>query len=418
MRVLRSSKKPLLRQYLASFWRQMKATLRKDGRWQVRIPSKLSASSKRESRYFASHTQADKFIREWRNEQREHGRQVVTASERRWLGYWKERVGDLALMPEVVNFWKRSGEHLEQISASDAVGAFINANEAEYTNKRTWHDIEERLARFSAHFGSRLLHEVTVFDVESFLATYSSGWYRWGTYKRLKPFFKFAARRKWVAVDPMTVIPVPKTPTPERAIYSVDQFQALLWLAESKYEPMLPYVILAGFCYMRTAELVRMYKSEQVLQWSDVLWSDGLIHVRHGVAKGTLRASDERYVPFTDTARRWLEPIKGDGDCVPHSAKRFGELWRALTDEARVARIDNGLRHSAISYSLAADPQNGLALVAQWAGNSESTIRKHYRRLLKPDEGRKWFAIRHQDEPEPKEPAHGIYVGDLSRWGV
>jgi hypothetical protein len=49
--------------------------------------------------------------------------------------------------------------------------------------------------------------------------------------------------------------------------------------------------------------------------------------------------------------------------------------------------------HSAISYSLAVYPENSVVLTSQWAGNSEKTIRKHYRRLLKPDQGKAWFAV-------------------------
>ena len=56
-------------------------------------------------------------------------------------------------------------------------------------------------------------------------------------------------------------------------------------------------------------------------------------------------------------------------------------------------RIANGLRHSCISYWLAANPEHGVALTAQWAGNSENTIRHHYRRLLKKADGDAWFAV-------------------------
>jgi hypothetical protein len=66
-----------------------------------------------------------------------------------------------------------------------------------------------------------------------------------------------------------------------------------------------------------------------------------------------------------------------------------------MTDAAGVPRIDNGLRHSAISYSLAPNPEHGVALTAQLAGNSEATIRKHYRRLLKPAQGQAWFTVVH-----------------------
>jgi hypothetical protein len=99
---------------------------------------------------------------------------------------------------------------------------------------------------------------------------------------------------------------------------------------------------------------------------------------------------------LNDAAKSWLGPIRQEsGDCVPHGAKKFGELWREMTDATKVVRIDNGLRHSAISYSLAANPEHGVALTASWAGNSEATIRKHYRRLLKPEVGKAWFTVEH-----------------------
>ena len=81
---------------------------------------------------------------------------------------------------------------------------------------------------------------------------------------------------------------------------------------------------------------------------------------------------------------------------VIYFSAHLGEACRAggqLEDAANVDRIANGLRHSCISYSLAANPEHGVALTAQWAGNSENTIRHHYRRLLKKADGDAWFAV-------------------------
>lgn len=101
-------------------------------------------------------------------------------------------------------------------------------------------------------------------------------------------------------------------------------------------------------------------------------------------------------MPLSDTAKEWLKPIRQtDGACVPVAAKKFGELWRKLTDGIKVPRTDNGLRHSAISYALAADPELGVVRVSRWAGNSEKTVKKHYLRLLKPEQGKAWFAVNH-----------------------
>jgi integrase len=107
-----------------------------------------------------------------------------------------------------------------------------------------------------------------------------------------------AKRRRWVATNPMEEVPKPKTPSPERQIYTPKQFEDVLHWSELNYEDLLPYIVLSGYCFLRTAELVRMYANESVLQWSDIHWNDGLIHVRPGVAKGTQRESDERFIPI------------------------------------------------------------------------------------------------------------------------
>jgi hypothetical protein len=50
------------------------------------------------------------------------------------------------------------------------------------------------------------------------------------------------------------------------------------------------------------------------------------------------------------------------------------------------------MRKSAISYTLAARPEVGIVQAAKWAGNSETTIKKHYEVRTK-EEGEKWFNL-------------------------
>jgi hypothetical protein len=372
----------------------MKIIERGDKRYEVRIPRKFSPSGKRESHYFRDKADAEDFIKQYETERQEHGRQVITASDRRWLGYLYERIGDLSLLPEIINYYKRSGEGLKPIATQDAIKSFLDVADSEYGNRRTLSDIVSRLRMFGTHFGARPLHEITVSDVEQYLAKFKQGWNRWGHYKRLKPFYKFARRKRWVPADPMLELPVPRTPDPERAIYSPEQFERMLQLAEEAYEPLLPFIVLSGFCFMRTGELLKSYKSDRVLQWNDILYDETppLIHVRPGTAKGTRRQSDERHIPLNETAQKWLARYRNEsGDCV--QVRNFSHLWHRLLGVVNVPAIPNGLRHSCISYSLAANPEHGLALTAQFAGNSEATIRKHYRRLIKPSEAARWFQV-------------------------
>ena len=184
---------------------------------------RLTESRKREARYFSSKTQAAKFVAEFKTERREHGKSGISAKQREWIQFAENELGSLSLLPEVIRHWKRTGEKLESIATNEAVKAFTVAVEPDYPNKRTWHDIEERLVKLAAHFNARRLHEISVPEIESFLGTFSAGWNRWSVHKRLKPFFKFARRRKWISADPMEEIPTPKCPTPEREIYTVEQ---------------------------------------------------------------------------------------------------------------------------------------------------------------------------------------------------
>jgi hypothetical protein len=78
-----------------------------------------------------------------------------------------------------------------------------------------------------------------------------------------------------------------------------------------------------GFCFTRTSELVRAYASEQVLQWTDVLFSEELIHVPAGVAK----TGGERYISLASTAKRWLMLCrKQSGSQILGGLKRSGAL--------------------------------------------------------------------------------------------
>ena len=66
----------------------------------------------------------------------------------------------------------------------------------------------------------------------------------------------------------------------------------------------------------------------------------------------------------------------------------------------------NGLRHSFISYRLA-DIQNA-AQVALEAGNSAAVVFKHYRELVKPADGKRWFNVR------PERPANIVSLASPS----
>ena len=97
----------------------MKPIARKDGRFEVRIPRKLSGSGKIESRYFPSRSQALKFISGFKSERREHGKGAVTAE-----GYNVEASRDApshsGLNREVAEAVHRRLEQVQHVQADSA----------------------------------------------------------------------------------------------------------------------------------------------------------------------------------------------------------------------------------------------------------------------------------------------------------
>jgi len=90
----------------------------------------------------------------------------------------------------------------------------------------------------------------------------------------------------------MTRIKAPEIPGESKLVYTGQQFQDMLTIAEfSTPDYLLAFVALAGFGWMRTAELVRLYSHEDVLSWEDIDWNRDRIRVRETVGKATRRRS-------------------------------------------------------------------------------------------------------------------------------
>jgi integrase len=368
------------------------------GRWFVLVPKALTTDKlKRETHYFDSKEAGETFIAEFKTDREEHGKQAVTAEERRWIGFAKDKLGSLDILPEVIRHWKRTGTGaITATAVSDAVEAF-EAVQLKRVGDRTKSDIRYRLDAFAIHFDGRKLHQIHAGELETFIDSHNAAWSRRSFYKRLRPLFAHALRHRWIAENPVLLLRAPETPRGSKAIYTGEQFQALLNVADFSDSPyLLPFLCFAGFAWIRTSEMVRLYKSEQVLTWEDIDWKKRRIHVREEVGKATRRASgNERFVPIDKYLRNWLSIYVGkhSGPIVPVMHNEFAVEMRKIHKEAAVPAIHNGLRRSAISHYLAAHPETGIGQLARMAGTSEATIKAHYLEALTPEQGAEWFKI-------------------------
>jgi integrase len=140
----------------------------------------------------------------------------------------------------------------------------------------------------------------------------------------------------------------------------------------------LPYLVLGGFCGLRTAEIMR-------LSWDDFKWAESSIVIRAAIAKTGTR----RLAPLTGSAVAWLRDAKRSKGQV--TTGKLVDRAKIISDTSGVKWKKNALRHSFITYRLAM--VKDFIKVAFEAGNSPAVIRSNYDAVATEAEGKLWFSI-------------------------
>src|SRR5271165_6154739 len=120
----------------------------------VETPAGFDGHEKRRPVYCKSRNQANELkarIKAWKNERRNPNVQVValTEADRNWLGYIKNRIGDLSKLPEILDGWQRTETTITKTTVRDLCKAFEVFKAGEISNPRTLSDIRYRLSQFS-----------------------------------------------------------------------------------------------------------------------------------------------------------------------------------------------------------------------------------------------------------------------------
>jgi integrase len=214
-------------------------------------------------------------------------------------------------------------------------------------------------------------------------------------FRHIAGLMRFAARRKYIEKDLLDELDAVETPDDEETdiqIFTPDEVRLLFEVVRPE---MVPWLAIAAFAGLRTAELQR-------LDWSDIDLAERYIEVTAAKAK----TGSRRLVPISENLLQWLAPCKRDSGAVTpfeNMGKQIGWLTEAANDElsdqaeqsGKKAAVfkwkRNGLRHSFISYRLAILKDVGA--VSLEAGNSPQMVFKHYRQLVTEAEAKKWFSV-------------------------
>jgi integrase len=336
------------------------------------------------------------------------------------------------------------------LTLTEALPKFLEAKKADRLSAARVAELGRHLRRFMSLHPDEDTGSITTKKVNAFLRGLDRHNTTRMNYRRdLHTFFEWCADEELIDQD--RVNPVARAATfdsePEREVITPKQFERLLLAADDIIRPAF---ILGGFCAVRQAEIAR-------LDWRDIDLAEKVITISAQVAKGDtgrrsvtipepalawLRPLARTHGPvlppepprakgrgrkpgkFVQTPAAKLYQQSREAWDMARLRAGFGPFGTSLssirkfqaemTEEERKALIpwpENCLRHSAISNRLAlakapeaaamafgVEPEQvaafvSIEIIAEDAGNSRDTIKKHYDALAKPNSARKWFAI-------------------------
>jgi integrase len=378
--------------------------------WRVFFSIERDGRRSRAHRSFADEDAAWTFAEDKDREISNHGVRYgdIPPELRRAFDFYRDEAAELtALGAEVPRFEdlistaladirRRHHESVENaLPVAEAVVNFVSYKSTR-VKARQLADIKDRLKRFAETFGTRPVPSITTAEVDAWLAALRSrrnpkaasepplvGPLTRNHYRAtLSAFFAYAAApaRSWCSRNPISDLEPERVETAEPEAYSVEDVMRLMQAAVECKPELVPVLALGMFGGLRISEAAEIDLGKIKADTDEFRVS--------GEGK-----TGARLAPCTNALRSWLFA----------QPRRRGKAWlssrRALYDEmpelftlAKVDPIDNGARHSFISYRCA--ESRDIARVADECGNSVSTIKAHYRQLVTAADAERFFKLR------------------------
>jgi integrase len=301
-------------------------------------------------------------------------------------------------LKEACDFFRhRHPAAVQQRTVQQVVDEMLAAKRAANLSPVHVKDMESRLGRFARDFQMNI-SAVSTAMLQAWLdAMEARGRTKRNYLNAIGTMVRFAAARKYLpkeAIDEVRAVQRAKEANGEIEIFAPSELRLLLHVARPE---LIPWLTIAAFSGLRTAELQR-------LDWADVNLPERYIEIKASKAKTASR----RLAPIPDNLAAWIAPfvqvsgrvtkfenmskqivwlVRDLNAALPKSAQHAGDVGTVTPFMWK----HNGLRHSFISYRLAATKD--MAQVALEAGNSPQMIFQHYRQLVTEAEAIKWFGI-------------------------
>ena len=343
----------------------------------------------RNRQFFRDKSEAETVLQQKLIEQQNYGTAGLSFNDRQRAEYLEcaEKLQPFGVtLRDAVKFYL---PHLQAANRSCTVAELtkerLAVKTADGASARYLADLRSRLGQFAATFGTKPVAEITATEVDNWLRILSDS----ATGRCLSPTtrnnfrrvlvstFNFARSRGYCVENPAAQSAKAKEIDSPVGILSVEELAQLLGNAPSD---LIPYLAIAAFAGLRSAELER-------LDWKEIDLESGLIEVTATKAKSARR----RFVRIQSNLARWLQPhAQLRGEVTPLN---YRKLLDAARESAGIEQWpNNALRHSFASYHLA--KFNDAAALALELGHTNSNlVFQHYRQLVKPKQAERYWEI-------------------------
>jgi integrase len=339
----------------------------KNGKKMILVDARIGGKGER--RFFDTKAEADGFVIKCRIKREQEGARAIHNDDLARYGWTVQQAIDFALV------------HLKTKATSktiaDAIDELVDTKARAGKTEQYQRDIRSRLARLADHLPEKTLAEISTADLDGFLLALPLSPGTRNTFRRdIRTLWAFAEKRGYAFA--VTAKNTERATVDEKPpeIFTTGQAAALMIHSKGDIAAFHAIGLFAG---LRVAEIKR-------LTWADVDLLGGYIHVSAKNSKTRAR----RLVPILPNLAAWLRPLaqKAGPICQSNFAKR----QLATRAAAGIKNWpDNGLRHSFVSYRLAAT--NNAAATALEAGHDQAVLFAHYRELVRPADAEKYFAI-------------------------
>lgn len=399
LRMARPKKRPVLTHC------KVTATTNPRAPYRVWFPKSVDGgAARRVFKSFANEDRAWLFAEEQDKEIAAHGLRFgdITGEARRAFDHYRDQAMALdgigltlpsfeTLVATAITDYRKSHEAASSITIAEGLEQFLAYKKSRVGDRQN-RTLKSFLTRFAKDFGDRPFPAVTAAEIVGWLdglkplnkhpkaGALLSPTARNNHRNVLSTLFAYAAApaRAWCHHNPLSDVQPEKIVTHEPRAYSVAAVATLMQTALVSKPELLPMLVLGMFCGLRVSEAAQIDLA-QLTTDTDEFRATG--------------KTGMRLAPLTDAAKAWLgSQVRRTGKAWLGNEGEFYESMRSLFALSGVDAIDNGARHTFISYRCA--DTRDVAKVADECGNSATKIKNHYRKLVTEAAAKEFFALR------------------------